>query len=208
MSQSDDISRWLAPLKEGDAEAARIIWQAYFERLVRFARRRLGDNPRRAVDEEDVALSAINSFCRAAAENRFPVLNNRDDLWKILVTITVRKVFATRERAMAQKRGGGEVRGESVFRKLEESGPAGLDQALVDEVTPEVVCSMADTCHKLMDSLEDDMLRAIALYRLEGYTNAEIAELLECTERTVERKLARIRKLWCAAFPEEEFPES
>ena len=44
--------------------------------------------------------------------------------------------------------------------------------------------------------LKDPNLRQIATWKLEGYTNAEIAKQLDCTLRTVQRKLDRIRGYW------------
>jgi len=55
---------------------------------------------------------------------------------------------------------------------------------------------MADACHCLLEQLPDEALRQVALWKLEGYSNAEIAAKLACIERTVERKLARIRRIW------------
>ena len=58
----DQISLWIERLRDGDQRAPEEIWRQYFEKLVRLARRRLGEMPKRAVDEEDVALSALNSL--------------------------------------------------------------------------------------------------------------------------------------------------
>jgi DNA-directed RNA polymerase specialized sigma24 family protein len=44
--------------------------------------------------------------------------------------------------------------------------------------------------------LNEPALRTVALWKMEGYTNLEIADRLACVETTVERKLQRIRKLW------------
>ena len=56
------------------------LWERYFDRLIRMARRNLADGALREADEEDVVLSAIDSFSRAAANGRFPALNDREDL--------------------------------------------------------------------------------------------------------------------------------
>src|SRR5262249_10982176 len=90
-------------LPPGDAAAAQPLWERYFERLVAFARGKLHGVSRRAADEEDVALSAFHSFCRAA--QRFPRLNDRDDLWQVLVMLTARKAFQERRGQQALKRG-------------------------------------------------------------------------------------------------------
>jgi len=55
---------------------------------------------------------------------------------------------------------------------------------------------MADECRRLLDTLPDAELRQIALWKVEGYTNEEIAARLDCVPRTIERKVSRIRLLW------------
>lgn len=192
-----DISQWISDLKRGDEQAVQLIWEEYFEKLVRMARRQLKGTQCRVVDEEDVALSAMNSFVQNAADGRFPKLDDRDDLWKLLVTITARKVFKQRRRQYAQKRGAGAVRGESVFAGgLADSGAMGIGQILGKEPTPELALMTAETCQKMLDELGDDTLKAIARLKLEGNSKVEIAEKLGCVTRTVDRKLDRIRKKW------------
>jgi hypothetical protein len=107
MPRGEAISLWIDQLKGGDDEAARRIWQGYFERLVALARAKLLGMPRRAADEEDAALSAFDSFCRGAREGRFPRLDNRDDRWHLLVTITACKAYDLAEREGRLKHGGG-----------------------------------------------------------------------------------------------------
>src|SRR3982751_1385339 len=91
MSSEGSITHCIARLKAGDRAAAQPLWEGYCHRLVGLARVRLRAAPRRAADEEDVALSAFDSFCRRAERGQFPRLADRDDLWQLLVVITVRK---------------------------------------------------------------------------------------------------------------------
>src|SRR5262245_4936779 len=106
MSIEHSVTTWLGKLRGGDEEAAQRLWERYFARLVELARFKLQGTSRRAADEEDVALSAFHSFCRAAADDRFPRLNSRDDLWQVLVMLTARKAYQERRRQQALKRGG------------------------------------------------------------------------------------------------------
>jgi hypothetical protein len=101
------VTRWLGDLKSGGDAAAKHVWGRYSDRLVRLARRKLQARAGAAEDEEDAALSAFDSFCRGAAQGRYPRLDDRDDLWRLLVVITVRKAHDLAERENAQKRGGG-----------------------------------------------------------------------------------------------------
>ncbi|HTM52946.1 MAG TPA: ECF-type sigma factor [Pirellulales bacterium] len=194
---SDDVMQEIERLRAGDPLAAQSLWERYFEKLASLARGKLVSIPRRAADEEDVALSALESFYRGVANDRFPRLDDRFDLWKVLVTITTRKATAQRRRHFADKRGGGGVRGESVFAGAAgDSQPrAGIDAMAHDEPTPELAAMLAEDCAGLLARL-DERQRPIALLKMENYTNQEIAEQLDIALRTVERRLEQIRELW------------
>lgn len=193
----DEVSVWMRRLANGDEGAAQEIWNQYYDRLVRLARRKLLDGGRRVEDEEDVALSAINSFCEAAAAGRFPQLHDHSDLWRLLVTITARRAARQLRGSKRQKRGSGKVRGESVFLDHQQEGQkAGIGAVLGSEPTPEMAALAAEECQHLLDMLPDDSLRLVARAKLEGFTNEEIADRLQCAPRTVERKLNKIREAW------------
>lgn len=189
----DQVSLWLDHLRAGDSRAPELIFQKYFERLVQLARRRLGEMPKRVADEEDVAISAIHSLFRGVDAGRYPQLSDRDDLWKLLVTITARKAMRQQRRHFAAKRGGGQVAGESVFG---DASGEGIAQILGREPTPELIQQIHETCQELIGRLEDDSLEEIVGLKLEGFTNEEIAEQMDCVTRTIERKLGRIRDKW------------
>jgi DNA-directed RNA polymerase specialized sigma24 family protein len=203
MAFTEQVTQWITQLGRGDAQAAQVLWERYFSKLVRLARRELGTMPRRVADEEDVALSAMHSFCRGMAEHRFLDVRNEDNLWKLLVTITARKACAQRRRHFAGKRGKGLVRGESVFAALGDEQPhvEGIAGVLGHEPTPELACMVAEDCRRLLERLGDDVLRQVAVRTLEGYSTAEIAEQLGCLQRTVQRKLKAIRAIWSEEAP-------
>jgi DNA-directed RNA polymerase specialized sigma24 family protein len=182
---SGSITQWIGQLKAGDAAAAQALWQGYYARLVGLARHKLRGVRLVVSGGEDVALSAFDSFCRRAAAGRFPQLADRDDLWRLLFVITERKAIDHVEYERRQKRGSGKV----------EHGSA-LDHVPGREPTPEQAAEVAEECRRLLDLLADDQLRAIAVAKMEGYTNKEIAVQQCCAEPTIERKLARIRKAW------------
>jgi len=198
MSSEGSVSRWIGQLQAGDHAAAQKLWEGYFHRLVGLARKKLQGQSRRAADEEDVALSAFDSFCRGAEQGRFPQLRDRDNLWRLLVAITVRKAFNLVRDEHRQKRGGGAVLGESALLGPDNSSlrENGLDQVPDREPTPEFAAQVAEQCRRLLDSLGDPELRRIALWKMEGYTTEQIAACLQRAPRTVERKLQLIRMLW------------
>jgi DNA-directed RNA polymerase specialized sigma24 family protein len=195
----NSVTQWVNDLKAGDrGEAARLLWQRYFERLAQIAQGRLQRAARGPADGEDVALSVLDSFFRGVAAGRFPDLANRDDLWRLLVTITARKAHNQRRDEGRQKRGGGRVVGEAALAGSDPDGDAFLARVVGDEPTPEFAAMVADEYRRLFGSLTDESLRVVALLKLEGHSNHEIARSLDCGLRTVERKLEVIRKRWIA----------
>lgn len=73
-----------------------------------------------------------------------------------------------------------------------------LAQFVSAEPTPEFVVMIAEETASKLASLPDATLRQVAVLRMEGHTNQEIAKRIGCVSRTVERKLEVIRTLWGA----------
>ena len=144
--------------------------------------------------------SAPSTASAPGWRGRFPRLDDRNDLWRVLVTITARKAADQALRERRQKRGGGRVRSEA---ELAGGGPEGdanlFGQVAGPEPTPEFAAMVAEECRRLLETLGDETLRQIALGRMEGDTNGEIAARLGCSLRTVTNKLTLIRKRWEAA---------
>jgi DNA-directed RNA polymerase specialized sigma24 family protein len=193
------VTRLIGALVGGDTDcAAEQLWQRYFDQLVRLAHARLKAAPRGVADEEDVALSAFDSFCRGAVQGRFPRLGDRGDLWRLLVTITARKAVDHVQSQRCRRRGGGRVIDEARADGMDPEVGRWLEQVVGREPTPDFVAQVVDECRRLLEGLGDEGLRTVALLRMEGYSNDEIAERLGCGLRSVERKLERIRKRWVA----------
>ena len=198
MASKGSVTRWVGRLKAGDQGAAQHLWERYFRRLVGLARKKLRDTPRRAADEEDVALSAFDSFCRGAEQGRFPKLHDRLDLWQLLVLLTARKAFDLAQHERRQKRGGGAVLDEAALPGPADSSARGaaLEQIEGPEPTPAFAAQVAEAYHRLLERLDSPELRSVALCKMEGFSNEEIAARLGCGLRTVERRLRLIRSIW------------
>lgn len=189
----DSITVWIRRLEAGDPAAAEHLWKSYFPRMVRTARWRLQGFHSRLADEEDIALSAFKSFCRASED--LPELRDRVSLWPFLLMLVARKVSRLVRHERRSKRLGRPA-----------AAPRGME-ALMNEIPgreppPDLALQISDECQNLFDRLPDDSLRAIAGMKLEGYTNGEIARHLGCGHRTVERKLQVIRQLWLGDEPQ------
>jgi DNA-directed RNA polymerase specialized sigma24 family protein len=195
MSSDGSVTCLIGMLKDGDRVAAQRLWEIYFGRLVGLARSRLRSVSRRVSDEEDVALSAFESFYRRAEHDQFPKLEDREDLWQLLFVLTVRKTINLAHHQGRKSRGGGRVKGLADLEGLD------LDEVLGAEPSPELAAQMTEECQRLLGRLGDDTLRAVALWKMEGYTNAEVAAKLGCVEHTVERKLRLIRTHWSDEAP-------
>jgi DNA-directed RNA polymerase specialized sigma24 family protein len=193
MPSEGSVTRWIDLLKAGDAGAAQKLWERYFPRLLGLARKKLQGAKKGVADEEDVALNAFDSFCRGAEAGRFPRLDDRDNLWQLLVVLTARKAWHLRRDEQRHKRAKVVSWEEITPPSPDESG---VEEILGSEPTPEFAALVAEEYQLLLARLEDSELEAIAVWKMEGYTNVEIAGKLECTPRTVERKLRIIRGRW------------
>jgi DNA-directed RNA polymerase specialized sigma24 family protein len=188
MSSEGSVTCWIGGLQAGDPAAVQQLWQRYFHRLVGLARARLAGAPRRVADEEDVALSAFDSFCRNAERGRFPNLADRDGLWRLLVVLTARKAGHLRRDQARLKRGGGAQAEVVDDRDL-------LADVLSHEPDPAFAALAAEQHRRLMGMLNDE-LREVALRRLEGDSVEEIADRLGYVPRSIKRKLQLIRDFW------------
>jgi DNA-directed RNA polymerase specialized sigma24 family protein len=194
MTDGGSVTVWLDQVKVGDERATRALWERYFRRLVALAATRLPNSARRDADEEDVALSTFYSFCDRAARQQFPKLLDRDDLWRLLAVITLRKVVHVVRRRSCLKRGGGLVVGESALP--EGCDDEGLTRFLSRAPSPEIAAQMTEDFLRLMETLRDETLQAVARLKMEGHSGAEIAARLGISPRSVDRKLRLIRHTW------------
>lgn len=193
--EDQSVTGWIDQLVDGNPQAADNLWQHVSSRLQEFVCRKLDPQMRRRYDEHDAANSAFHSLCRGLADGRIEA-ENRDAMWGLLAVITSRKVSAQRRYWSRQKRGGGTVRGESGFIEF---GDAGINEIAGGQSTPAVIAEIDESCAEMLDALSNETLKKIVLLKFEGNTNGEVASELQCTRRTVERKLERIRRIWVAA---------
>jgi DNA-directed RNA polymerase specialized sigma24 family protein len=196
MGSEGSVTHWIGQVKAGDPGAASKLWEHYFRQMEDLARQKLQGAPRGAADEEDVALSAFDSFIRGAEAGRFPQLLDRENLWPLLVAITAHKAVDLVRHERRQKRGGRRDWRAAAGAVGTPEPEADLEQIIGRERSPDFTAQMVEECQRLLDRLSDAMLRAIALWKMEGYTTEEIAAKLGCVPRTVERKLRVIRRLW------------
>ncbi len=192
------VSRWISQLKNGEHEAAQALWERYHARLLGLARQRLAQSNRGHADEEDAVQVAFKCFFEGVIFGRFPNLSDRDDLWRLLVVITTRKSIDHVRRE--QRNGSGHVTLSVASTISIKRGEDDLENLVCREPTADMALELIEGYETLLARLDDPQLKRIAVWKLEGYNNEEIAAKLGCSRRTVIRKLETIRLIWSNDF--------
>jgi RNA polymerase sigma factor (sigma-70 family) len=197
------VTRLIHDLRSDDPavreRAARRIWRRYFRELLALARSHLSRRIRRREDEQDVLQSMYKSFCRRQRRGDFD-LAGRDELWRLLVTITLNKARNAAQRHLCAKR---DVRREQAAPTPAAGGDSDsstwtLEQMEAAEPTPAVAALLNEALEQRLLRLADPELHQVALWKLEGCTTLEIAARYQCTEKTIEHQLKRIRVRWAS----------
>jgi DNA-directed RNA polymerase specialized sigma24 family protein len=206
MPTGKSVTILIQHLKDGDRAAVEELWRGYFSRLVRQTQRWLRRTSVKADEAEDIALSAFKSFCLRAEQGRFPKLFDRDDLWQLLVVIAFRKMCNQVKHEARRQPRNGRVHHISALAPADADDWGSIFSCLIGrEPDPALAFQVAASCRRLLEMLPTQELRDVAVWKLEGYTNEEIAAKMNggegCAESTAERKLARIRKMWAKEMP-------
>ena len=193
MADSDPISMWIERLRQSDDMAAKAVWNHFAYRLCELARSRLSPATRRVYDEDDAVQSVFRSVCLGLAEGRFPELKDRESMWRLMLVITSQKI-SNRHRFDRQLR-------RDVSRTLTDSVFCGNSDSISEnqlamsrEPTPEFAAEFLETCESLFTGLNDPGLEQVVMLRLEGFTDTEIANRLNCSRRTIQRRMEIIRR--------------
>ncbi|MCA9257673.1 MAG: hypothetical protein KDA61_00680 [Planctomycetales bacterium] len=178
------VSLWLSRLRKGDDDAADQLWKRYFHRLSSVAQQRLR-NHNVLADGEDVALDTLKSAFLRLLDGRLSSVRDRTNLWPLLIKITLRKTRREIEWSYAQKRtphASSDIDDAALLRSAAPS--------------PEFAADIADELDHLFRQVDDEILNRIASLRLQGFTVNEISGEIGVGQRTVARKIARIRQEW------------
>ncbi len=168
---------------DGDAFAADEIFERYAQRLTALARARLSARLASRTEPEDVVMSAWRSFFVGAREGRF-ALSRSGDLWRLLVEITLHKLYRQARRHTAARRTvSAEQPAETLdIAHLVSAGP-----------TPDEALALADELEAILTDLGTFERRLLEL-RLQGERLEDIGAELACSERTVRRTMALLRR--------------
>ena len=193
MKNEPSATALISKLRNGDEEAARLLWDRFFAQLITLTRSRLQTSSRAMSDEEDIVLSAMKSFCIGMRNGRFPELSSRESLWRLLLTITLRKIA---DKQNYDRRGKRDVEKQQLNSSPDADQNAEVNLFVSREPNPEIAAECAEQISRLLESLENEDLKKVAIMKMEGYTNIEVANDIRCSLTSIERKLRTIRSIW------------
>ncbi|MCA9217198.1 MAG: hypothetical protein KDB27_29215, partial [Planctomycetales bacterium] len=195
MQIDDPVTLWIDELRNADNAAAMKIWNHFVSRLYMLARKKLHPETRRVYDEQDAAQSAFHSVCSGIAAGRFPDLQDREGLLRLLLAITARKVARRHQHDRRLRRDvNRNLAGVMLLESNESSVVDSSEQLCSREPTPEFAAEFVETFDTFFTALDDSSLQNIVTLRLEGYSDSEIGKRLDYSRRTVQRKMVIIRR--------------
>ncbi len=182
---------WFQALRHGDERATFEFWDHYYPRLTRVARAMMKTLPRTAYDEEDAAIGTFSIVCEKLREGRYPNLVDHAGVWRLMKKVLHHRVRQRAQYELARK------------RKLPVWHPSRVEESSVaDHYRGEECVEYGD----LLTRLNDPHLERLVMWKLEGYTNHEIAGKLNRTRRTVQRSLETVRERWLQELPQANKP--
>ncbi len=191
------ITRCFRLIRNGDTTSFSRLWERYFPGLTRLARRWMSANHCRISDDEDVVISVFDAIARGAEAGKFSNLRDRDELWRLMVSITRHKVRTKTRMERRTKRGFGRI-----LRQPTISNGTSVIELSLDDIhgsngsSPESLASIVDQYRFLLARLGDDSLKAVVAGTLKGESHEQMALKLGVTERTIRRKLQVVRSIW------------
>jgi len=187
---SGSVSGWIAGMRDGDPDAVRNLVERYFGKLAQYSHKRLDARMRVAEDGEDIAVMVLDTLTRNAQLGLFPNLQHREDLWLLLILLTQQLVIERKREAKTNRPVMYNM--TDLLTRYSES----LEAYLQEDTTHARILEIVDCWNELLKSLDNDRSRDIARLKLQGFSNREIATILQLVPKTVDRKVSAILQRW------------
>lgn len=197
------VTMYLKDVKAGRREAFDAICDLLRPRVERAVSRQL--RGLRSADPEGVTSSVFRYFWVVTDRGDFSEDDFQEsrELWAYLMRVAKHKVRDHARYGKSQKRDVRRTRGEdSVWHRTRSEGGNGFDTVPSGGPTPAERAASAEALTEFLASLPDDVLRDVAVLRMEGYSVEEVATRVGVSPRTVKRKLQRLRDHWTERLPE------
>lgn len=177
------ISTWIRDATRGDEEAFRKLWDRYWRRMIRTAKRKIKSIGTVETDAEDVTSIAFAQVCHRIQNLKSSQNGNRSVFWNLLRVAIFRRVVDA-------------ARGKSVAPvNLSSLSENELYSILQSQLPPDFSSSVREDLAALFEHLNEEE-RDIVLLSIAGNKQAEIAEKVGLSRRSVIRRLVEIRKIW------------
>lgn len=187
------VTRWIQQMRAGDSVVVHALAERYFKKLGDAARRRLHKIPQSLHDEEDVANFVLEAVVRNIAQGRYPDLQDREDLWFLMLAITQRRISNILKRDRRQK---AQPSSQTSLTELLEMYEGELADVALQGDPEHVAIEIGDCWQELMRILPNDEFREIARLKLEFHSNRQISSMLKLTSKYIDRKVAEIQRFW------------
>lgn len=184
-SSDSQIRPLISLVRSGDQDAAEAVFDRYAQQLARLAERHLSRRVTQRVDGDDVAQSVFRTFFRRTERGDFRI-HSSDQLWKLLVTITIRKA------QMQGRRHGAGMRDAT----LEANDSVALLAAIDREPGPDEARIFDDEIERVLRTVPEhqrDLYRQVLELKLAGHSNREVARQLKLLARNVDRMIERLQ---------------
>lgn len=188
------LSTLLEDARHGVDYAAAEIHREFVDRLVKLASKRINRRFQAKISPEEVVQSVFASFFRRNGDESY-CLEHWNELWALLVKITVNKCINKVKAFDTSKRDIGRENGQCKSYDSVSSTFFGCD----GEPSAQEMAIFNESLDELFDRIPEFSQRVVGL-RLQGMSNFEIAESLNCSERTVYRSLNRIREIFLKLY--------
>jgi RNA polymerase sigma-70 factor (ECF subfamily) len=175
----ETLVRWL---RSGNDAAASRLYSRYVHRLRALARAKLSADLSRRVDAEDIVQSVFRRFFQAARQGNYDVPGG-DDLWDLLLVITVNKIRSEKSYQRAAKRD---------VRRTADNGRDGFSLEQIAERDDLAVTLLRLHVEEALARFPADY-RTVVELRMEGHDIRDIARRTGRSKRTVERILQESR---------------
>ena len=157
-------------------DGPRRLYDEYAEQLIRLATRNIAPGLRRRFDGEDVVQSVFRTFFRRLESKKLRIRRS-EELWKLLVSITLCKTRSHSRRHTAE------------CRDVKLEMPLGeKDRVTAPKASVEDLLALWEEIQLVVDGLPDRTMEIISR-RIEGQDKTEIAAALNITRQTVHRLL-------------------
>ena len=197
--ENDAWNQLIAGLREGDQRVCSVFWEQFGPALEGVARNQLSERLQRRVGPDDVVQSACRTFFRRVSSGQFD-LPDADSLWRLMCALTLTKARRAARDHSRQKRG---IASEQYIDAVSPATGERLFELQGDDDSPLTAAMFSDQLNALLENLNPQECQVLDL-KLQNHTNADIAEQMSCSERTVRRLTNHIRARWEALFADDE----